>query len=153
MELDVRNDSRVCRGPPGPRKDLNWHMKPRTRIMAVSLTLILTTSGLAYYLMQPTIIGGIPDPWEGPEVLIPHGAIAIDGDADFTATALLEGWPGDGSPEDPYIIDGLDIDLTITTPALHCISISNTRVSFIISTCNLTGAGGDTPWGGKLESI
>ncbi|MCK5239872.1 MAG: hypothetical protein KAR33_10015, partial [Candidatus Thorarchaeota archaeon] len=29
----------------------------------------------------------------------PHGPIAIDGDASFSDTALLEGWPGDGSPE------------------------------------------------------
>jgi len=27
----------------------------------------------------------------------PHDPIAIDGDANFSATALLEGWPGDGS--------------------------------------------------------
>ncbi|MHA2302982.1 MAG: right-handed parallel beta-helix repeat-containing protein, partial [Candidatus Thorarchaeota archaeon] len=69
----------------------------------------------------------------------PHGAIAIDGDANFSDTALLEGWEGDGSPENPYLIDGLDIDLGGEVG--HCISISNTRVSFTISNCNLTGAG------------
>jgi parallel beta-helix repeat protein len=69
---------------------------------------------------------------------IPHGPIVIDGDSNFSFTALLEGWPGDGSPENPYIIDGLDIDLGGGEG--NCISISNTRVSFIISNCNLTGA-------------
>ncbi|MHA2150222.1 MAG: right-handed parallel beta-helix repeat-containing protein [Candidatus Thorarchaeota archaeon] len=68
----------------------------------------------------------------------PHGPIAIDGDASFSDTALLEGWPGDGSPENPYIIDGLDIDLGGEDG--HCISISNTRVNFTISNCNLAGA-------------
>ena len=68
----------------------------------------------------------------------PHGPIAIDGDANFSDTALLEGWPGDGSPESPYIIDGLEIDLDGEIG--YCISISNTRVSFTISNCNLTGA-------------
>ncbi|MHA2241182.1 MAG: NosD domain-containing protein, partial [Candidatus Thorarchaeota archaeon] len=69
----------------------------------------------------------------------PHGPIAIDGDANFSDTALLEGWDGDGSPENPYLIDGLDIDLGVYDE--FCISISNTNASFTISNCNLTGAG------------
>ncbi|MFX1262735.1 MAG: hypothetical protein ACFFAZ_11650, partial [Promethearchaeota archaeon] len=68
----------------------------------------------------------------------PHGPIAIDGDANFSDMALLEGWPGDGSPENPYIIDGLNIDLDGRRGS--CISVSNTRVCFITSNCNLTGA-------------
>jgi len=62
----------------------------------------------------------------------------IDGDTNFSATALLEGWPGDGSPGNPYIIDGLDIDLDGNDGA--CISIGNTRVNFIICNCSLAGA-------------
>ncbi|MFX1415447.1 MAG: nitrous oxide reductase family maturation protein NosD [Promethearchaeota archaeon] len=65
----------------------------------------------------------------------PHTPIAIDGDANFNVTAQAEGWPGDGSPGNPYIIEGLDIN-----ESLWCISISNTRVNFTISNCNLTGA-------------
>jgi len=65
----------------------------------------------------------------------PHGPIVIDGDANFNATAQAEEWPGDGSPETPFVIDGLDINGFV-----WCISISNTRVSFTISNCNLTGA-------------
>jgi parallel beta-helix repeat protein len=98
--------------------------------MAVSLTLILTTAGLAYYWMRPPPFIPLP--------LTPHAAIEIDGDADFAATALLEGWPGDGSPENPYLIDGLNIDLS-SGERSYCISIENTRVSFTISNCNLTG--------------
>jgi parallel beta-helix repeat protein len=72
--------------------------------------------------------------------LIPlgHGVIDIDGNADFAATALLRGWPGDGSPENPYLIDGLDIDRGGT--AGHCIYIKNTRASFIMRDCRFTGA-------------
>jgi parallel beta-helix repeat protein len=77
----------------------------------------------------------IPPP---PPPRTPHAAIAIDGDTNFLTTALLEGWPGDGSPENPYIIDGLEIDYGGADG--HCISIRNTRVSFTISNCNLTGA-------------
>jgi parallel beta-helix repeat protein len=78
---------------------------------------------------------------EDPVVGIPDAVIAIDGDADFSDTALLEGWPGDGSPENPFIIDGLDIVID----GGDLISIRNTRVNFTISNCNLIGAGGWTP--------
>jgi parallel beta-helix repeat protein len=63
---------------------------------------------------------------------VPHSPIVIDGDVNFNVTAQAEGWLGDGSPEDPYIIDGLDIN-----GFEMCISISNTRVSFTISNCFL----------------
>ncbi|MGD9395985.1 MAG: NosD domain-containing protein [Candidatus Thorarchaeota archaeon] len=132
MELDVRDESRVCRTPPGPRQDLHWHLRPRTRIMAVSLVFMLTTTGIVYIILP------IPPPYIPPDQqqLTPHAAIAIYGDVEFSDTAQLEGWSGDGSPEDPYIIDGLEIDLGVENGP--CINISNTRVSFIISNCNLT---------------
>jgi parallel beta-helix repeat protein len=127
---DVKNDSRVCRTPPGPPKDLTLYLKPNPILVAVSLTLILMTSGLVYYLM-------LPPPYTPPPPPPPSSAvIAIDGDANFYDIALLKGWPGDGSPENPFIIDGLDI----VVDGGNLISISNTRVSFTISNCNLTGA-------------
>ncbi|MHA2360169.1 MAG: hypothetical protein ACXAB5_07835, partial [Candidatus Thorarchaeota archaeon] len=132
MGQDVKNSSRVCRTPPGPRKDLNWLLKPKTGIMAVGLSLILTTSLMSYLMLPPALPPALP-PIELPPTplqLTPHGTIVIDGDANFTATALLEGWPGNGSPEDPFIIDGLEIDRGGEVG--HCISIINTRVSFII---------------------
>ncbi|MFX1441607.1 MAG: nitrous oxide reductase family maturation protein NosD [Promethearchaeota archaeon] len=140
MGQDVKDCSRVCPLPPGPLRNLNRHLRHRTRFIAVGLSFILTTAGLVYYLMQshPMIL----EPWEKRNYVLgaPHAAIAIDGDANFNDTALLEGWPGDGSPEDPYILDGLEIDLGNETG--NCIEIRNTRVSFIISSCNLTDAGG-----------
>jgi parallel beta-helix repeat protein len=129
------DSSKACpRTPPGPMKDLTLYLRPNPILVAVSLTLILMTSGFAYYWMLPLPSGddGVP-----PE-LTPHAAIGIDGDANFTATALLEGWPGDGSPKDPFIIDRLEIDLGGGEG--HCIMIRNTRFSFTISNCNLTGA-------------
>jgi len=66
-----------------------------------------------------------------------HGPIVIDGDANFTDTASYEGWIGDGSSGNPFIINGLDIDLGGVIG--YCIKISNTRVNFTISNCNLTG--------------
>jgi parallel beta-helix repeat protein len=76
----------------------------------------------------------------------PHGPIVINGDANFSDTAQQEGWLGDGSPENPFIIDRLDIDLGGRVGI--CITISNTQVNFIISNCILTGANSDA-WTGE----
>ncbi|MFX1603227.1 MAG: nitrous oxide reductase family maturation protein NosD [Promethearchaeota archaeon] len=131
MGSELDTISRICPLPPGSNKAPNRHLRRRTIFMAASLTFILT-AGLAYYWMQPRLPPFQPLP-------PPHGAIAIDGDANFRDTALLYGWPGDGSPESPYIIDGLDIDLGFEWGP--CIDIRNTRVNFIIRNCKLTSAG------------
>ncbi len=68
----------------------------------------------------------------------PHSPIAIDGDSNFSDTALAEGWDGDGSEETPYIIEGLDIDLGGASG--YCISINNTSVHFEIRNCQILGA-------------
>jgi len=81
----------------------------------------------------------------------PHAPIAIDGDVNFSVTASNEGWIGDGSSGDPYIIDGLDIDLS--GAAGHCINITNTRVNFTIQKCILTGANITTGAGIYLENV
>jgi parallel beta-helix repeat protein len=67
-----------------------------------------------------------------------HDPIEIDGNTNFSLTASVEGWPGDGSFGNPYIIDGLEIDRGGS--AGHAISISNTRANFTIQNCNLTRA-------------
>ncbi|MFO8109268.1 MAG: hypothetical protein R6U17_01905 [Thermoplasmata archaeon] len=38
--------------------------------------------------------------------------IRIDGDSDFASQAAQEGWPGDGSTENPYVIEGYEIDVS-----------------------------------------
>ena len=156
-ELDA--SVRICPVPPGSKKGLNWHLRPRRTFMAVGVSLILTSTGFISFMMQSAIP---PGPWDDPDDPFhgpwgrlvpgtPHGPIAIDGDASFSDTALLEGWPGDGSPRNPYIIDGLDIDLEGNNGS--CISISNTQVSFIISNCILTGACGEQLWHGDGAGI
>ncbi len=82
---------------------------------------------------------------------IPHGPIVIDSDANFSATALDEGWSGDGSSESPFIIDGYDIDLG--GAAGTCINITNTRVNFTISNCNLSSANVNPGSGVYLNNV
>ena len=66
-----------------------------------------------------------------------HDPIVIDGDDDFE----LQGFPGEGTPGEPYLIDDLKINQTGTDMA--CIEIMNTRAFFVISECFLTGGFGE----------
>lgn len=81
----------------------------------------------------------------------PHSPIIIDGDTNFSATALAEGWTGDGSIEDPYIIHGYEIDQG--GAGAHCISIINTLVYFTINNCHLIGANVSSNAGVYLENV
>ncbi len=67
----------------------------------------------------------------------PHGIIRINSDAEFAQIAQQEGWPGDGSESNPYIIEGYEID---AQGVGNCIYIGNTTVHFIIRNCYLHGA-------------
>lgn len=64
----------------------------------------------------------------GPEDLTEHVPIEIDGTADFVS----QGWPGSGTPGDPYLIAELNITQDLGVPM---ISIVNTNASFIIQDC------------------
>ncbi|MFW9837120.1 MAG: nitrous oxide reductase family maturation protein NosD [Candidatus Thorarchaeota archaeon] len=79
-----------------------------------------------------------------------HGPIAIDSDANFSATALAEGWSGDGSAQDPYIIENYDIAMGPAPEA--SISITNTRVNYTIQGCNLIGPAATPSYGINLEN-
>ena len=56
----------------------------------------------------------------------PHNAIAINNDSDF----IEQGWPGLGTPENPYVIEGLSI-----ISEEICVSISETNSHLIIRDC------------------
>ncbi|MHA2223581.1 MAG: NosD domain-containing protein, partial [Candidatus Thorarchaeota archaeon] len=121
------------------------HAKNRVVLFTMSIAIILVLSS-GTQVLSPT------EPVEQQSLVLPfqperggmtvsgtpHAPIIIDGDINFTATALSESWPGDGTSGDPFIIEGLDIDLG-GGPG-HGINISNTLVHFVIRNCNLTGA-------------
>jgi parallel beta-helix repeat protein len=70
----------------------------------------------------------------------PHPPIVIYHDDNFTQ----QGWPGDGSAENPFTIEGLEIDLGGAIG--YCINITNTRVNFTIKNCYFTGANVPSFW-------
>ncbi len=58
-----------------------------------------------------------------------HDTILIESNEDFAT----EGWPGMGTPDDPFIIEGISI-----SDSSSCIEIDSTNVSFVIRNCFLT---------------
>ncbi|GAH74291.1 unnamed protein product, partial [marine sediment metagenome] len=61
-------------------------------------------------------------------------SIFIDGNNTFAAKAISEGWSGDGSINDPYIIE----NYTIQAIFEHGIEIRNTNLHFIIRNVSIT---------------
>jgi parallel beta-helix repeat protein len=63
--------------------------------------------------------------------LVTHDPILIMGDSDFASQATAEGWSGNGTSGNPYVIEGYYIfdDSSI--------QIAHTRVSFVIRRCHL----------------
>ena len=72
----------------------------------------------------------------------PHPPILIDGDAGFTAANGVT--RGSGTPSDPYVIEGWEIDASIATG----ISIANTLAHAVIR--NVSVSGGDLIYDGVL---
>ncbi|UCG69999.1 MAG: right-handed parallel beta-helix repeat-containing protein, partial [Thermoplasmata archaeon] len=64
----------------------------------------------------------------------------INNDTEFAAMAAAEGWVGDGSAGNPYIIEDYEID---GGGYGYCIYIGNTTVSFIIRNCDLYNPSGN----------
>ncbi len=59
-----------------------------------------------------------------------HVPIIINDNADFG----LQGWPGTGTPADPYVLSGLNITYDLGVPAIQ---VYNVDVSFVIRDCYL----------------
>jgi parallel beta-helix repeat protein len=70
----------------------------------------------------------------------PHDPIDIEGDADFASQAASEGWAGNGTQEDPYVIEGYEIDLVGGIGGEHYgILIETSDVHFIINNTRVIG--------------
>ncbi|MEM4161086.1 MAG: right-handed parallel beta-helix repeat-containing protein, partial [Thermoplasmata archaeon] len=66
---------------------------------------------------------------------IPHAPIHINGNSEFTSTNGVTG--GSGTENDPYIIEGWDID---GNGGSYCIWIENTTAYFVIKNCHVWNA-------------
>ncbi|MFX0183407.1 MAG: right-handed parallel beta-helix repeat-containing protein [Candidatus Hodarchaeota archaeon] len=66
----------------------------------------------------------------------PHDSIFIDSNTDFNNTATAENWPGNGTPGNPYIIEGLNITIPFN---YQIIAIRDTNVHFKLKNNFLVG--------------
>jgi parallel beta-helix repeat protein len=71
---------------------------------------------------------------------IQHDPISVDGDLDFANQVASEGWVGNGSSEDPYIIEGYEINVSFGNSLFpNPIDIRSTKVHFIIKNSRISG--------------
>ncbi|MFW9848843.1 MAG: nitrous oxide reductase family maturation protein NosD [Candidatus Thorarchaeota archaeon] len=63
----------------------------------------------------------------------PHAPIVIESDSDFET----QGWTGSGTPQQPYRIENLSIEVQDIQG--YCIDIQNVRAHFIVRNCYLYG--------------
>jgi parallel beta-helix repeat protein len=68
-----------------------------------------------------------------------HASIMVESDAQMDALAISEGLSGSGTPSDPYIISGWDVD---GTSSGYCMIMRNLTRHVVISRCTLTKAVG-----------
>ncbi len=83
--------------------------------------------------------------------LTPHAAIYIDGNEEFAAIAQSEGWRGNGSAENPYVISNISITAEVMFYGL--ITVLNTDVYFIINNTRLYGNPAAGGAGIHLENV
>ena len=84
-------------------KDFQWF------VISLMFILIIGSAGISFD-DQSTFATDLKE--KGMQVAgIPHAPIVIDGDTNFSITAANEEWLGDGTSGNPYIIEGLDIDI------------------------------------------
>ncbi len=116
-------------------------MKKNKRIILVFAITCFIVSLSAQTEMLTSQVGSnvVPQPSTKHTKLLtatPHDPIYISSDQNFSDTATANGWDGDGSPEQPYIIENLEIE-AYRMGFTHCIRISGTTVHFIIRNCIL----------------
>ncbi len=112
-------------------------MKLKTLNVLGMLCVLLLGASTGFY--QNETVEDVP---EGTLVTIhdvQRTAIRINHDIDLATQAAIEGWPGDGSEDDPYVIEGYEID---GTGHGYCIYVGNTSSHFIIRDNRLHNASG-----------
>ncbi len=84
-----------------------------------------------------------------------HAPIKIVGNADFAAQAKKEGWPGNGSAGNPYVLSGYEINEIEVggTGNSWGIDVENTNVHFVIKNCYIAIQGSFHGGSIKLSNV
>ena len=76
-----------------------------------------------------------------------HAPIRINSDDELLQMAEEEGWPGDGSPGNPIVIQGYSIDADWGPVG---ILLGNTSLHVLVRDCEISGAEGSGYWGSGI---
>ncbi len=128
-----------------------------TRIILFTLIYSMLIGGYMFALISPRFLGANRTPIEDtfyqnikmPKISAFNGSIFIDGNNTFVAKAISEGWNGDGSLNDPYIIE----NYTIQAISEHGIEIRNTNLHFIIRNVSITNGRSNYYHGFYLHNV
>ncbi|MFW9891507.1 MAG: NosD domain-containing protein [Candidatus Thorarchaeota archaeon] len=139
----------------------NWHQDPIINAPDVEIQRpAVTMPEYDYQPPMPSLNGMsqravdmlLPIPLQDTPLGVPHDPIFIQGDDDFDRQAKREDWLGEGTMEDPYLIEGLDID--VGGDDRSCIEIHNIdKIFFRIRFCTLQGATPDWRAGIHLYNV
>jgi parallel beta-helix repeat protein len=106
-----------------------------SRVLVLVIIVILVSAASVAYVF----LGGLGETGNDGNGAVPtspilniNPAIHIDGDAALHSLVVNNSWTGDGTPENPYIIE----NQSIAEPS-NCIDIRNVEASFIIQQCEL----------------
>jgi len=95
-------------------------------IIFIVTSLTLMNDPLSYNIPEPSVQSACDNQMLYANTYTSHNQIVISTDTDFST----QGWPGNGTHENPYVIEGLNITAEET-----CISIVDTTVYFEIRNC------------------
>ena len=104
--------------------------------MAIVLAMTIAGSSLSVSgEFSDLPVDDLESAWAAAEALsyTPHPRISINGDSDFASQASGN-WPGDGTAENPYLIENYSIS---GSDYRNAISVGNTTVHFVIAGCYL----------------
>lgn len=122
-------------------------MRKITRFLAIGIVGLLIISGFiglasstgAGQDVTPSDDINSATPKSSSKTLTSHDPIYIDGNTAFAENASTEGWAGDGTEGNPYILQNPYIteNYNINASTAHGIYIENTDVYFIIRNCTI----------------
>ena len=104
-----------------------------TTILVLSILITNSLNACQFQNSVTDVLFSLDDMYSHNQYLIaynPHAPININSNTDFES----QGFPGNGTLSDPYVISGFEI-----TTTQNCIQIENTDAYFVISECFLHG--------------
>jgi len=101
--------------------------------LGIILFCLIASVILPFYVPRQVITGD-SDSMDSSHIIgladtTPHSSINISGNQDF----ILQGWPGNGTEQNPFEIEGLSISATEC-----CINMSDTDAFFVVKDCALS---------------